>query len=415
MWGKIVVGDSRKMKKVGDQSIDLVVTSPPYWHIKDYGTPGQIGFGQTLHEYLVDLYRVWTECHRILRPGARLCINIGDQFARSAIYGRYKVIPLHAEFIAQCEKIGFDFMGSIIWQKKTTMNTTGGATVMGSFPHPPNGIIEIDYEFIHIFKKPGKNKKVAEEVKRASRLSTDEWKEFFLGHWYFGGARQVGHEAMFPDELPRRLMRMFTFVGDTVLDPFLGSGTSLKVALQLERNAIGYEINEAFLEVIMEKVGMQQDLLRLNEGVEIERQESVEGLHPEIDYVPGIQDAQPKMDPKDFDSEADALHRVAEIVSESTIRLNTGTEVRFLGVRVQKKEEALSYLRGYVLGKNVILKFDGGKAPGEDTISAYVYLKNRIFVNRYLIKAGLASADPSVDHRLRAEFQELSRKKSPPK
>jgi len=121
------------------------------------------------------------------------------------------------------------------------------------------------------------------------------------------------------------------------------------------------------------------------------------------------------MDPKDFDSEADDLHKVAEIVNESTIRLNTGTEVRFLGVRVQKKEEALSYLRRYVLGKSVILKFDGGKAPGEDTISAYVYLKNRIFVNRYLIKAGLASADPSVDHRLRAEFQELSRKKSPPK
>jgi len=91
-----------------------------------------------------------------LRPGSRLCVNIGDQFARAIIYGRYKVIPLHAEIISQCEKIGFDFMGSIIWQKKTTMNTSGGATVMGSFPYPPNGIVELDYEYIHIFKKPGK-------------------------------------------------------------------------------------------------------------------------------------------------------------------------------------------------------------------------------------------------------------------
>ncbi|MBC7114331.1 MAG: site-specific DNA-methyltransferase, partial [Archaeoglobi archaeon] len=107
-WAKIIIGDSRKMVEIEDSSIDLVVTSPPYWHIKDYGVEGQIGYGQSLHEYLKDLYRVWKECYRILKPGRRLCINIGDQFARSIIYGRYKVIPLHAEFIAQCEDIGFD-------------------------------------------------------------------------------------------------------------------------------------------------------------------------------------------------------------------------------------------------------------------------------------------------------------------
>ena len=152
------------MFEVADKSVDLIVTSPPYWHIKDYGVPGQIGYGQTLHEYLKSLYYVWFECFRVLREGGRLCINIGDQFARSIIYGKYKVIPLHAEFIIQCEKIGFDFMGSIIWQKKTTMNTTGGANVMGSFPYPPNGIVEIDYEFIHIFKKPGNSKRGMERI-----------------------------------------------------------------------------------------------------------------------------------------------------------------------------------------------------------------------------------------------------------
>src|SRR3989304_5717231 len=99
---QIIIGDSRSMPELADASVDLVVTSPPYWHIKDYGVPGQIGYGQSLHEYLKDLFHVWRECFRVLREGARLCINVGDQFARAAVYGRYKVIPLHAEFINQC-------------------------------------------------------------------------------------------------------------------------------------------------------------------------------------------------------------------------------------------------------------------------------------------------------------------------
>jgi len=168
-FGKIIIGDSRRMPEITDESIDLIITSPPYWQIKDYGVPGQIGYGQNLHQYLKSLYYVWSECFRVLRKGGRFCLNIGDQFARSVIYGRYKVIPLHAEFITQCESLGFDFMGSIIWQKKTTMNTTGGATVMGSFPYPPNGIVEIDYEFIHIFKKPGQGKRVTKEIREASK------------------------------------------------------------------------------------------------------------------------------------------------------------------------------------------------------------------------------------------------------
>ena len=259
---KIIIGDSRRMAEVKDEDIDLVVTSPPYWHIKDYGSVGQTGFGQSLHAYLKDLYHTWRECFRLLRPGSRLCLNIGDQFARSAIYGRYKVIPLHAELIAQCEEIGFDFMGAVIWRKKTTMNTTGGANVMGSYPYPPNGLVEIDYEFIQIFKKPGPGRKVAPEVKAASKLTKEEWKEYFSGHWQFGGARQLGHEARFPEELPRRLIKMFTFHGDTVLDPFLGSGTTVKAALELGRQAVGYEINEAYLSLIKENLGWQARCFR---------------------------------------------------------------------------------------------------------------------------------------------------------
>ena len=168
------------MTEIQDNSVHLVVTSPPYWSIKNYGIKNQIGYGQTLHEYLKDLYRVWKESYRVLEASRRLIINIGDQFARSIVYGRYKIIPLHAEIIAQCEDIGFDYMGSIIWQKKTTMNTTGGANVMGSYPYPPNGMVEIDYEHILIFKKPGKSKKKSKRDKRAIKINQRRMERIFL-------------------------------------------------------------------------------------------------------------------------------------------------------------------------------------------------------------------------------------------
>lgn len=405
---KIIIGDSRWMPEIKDKEVDLIITSPPYWQIKDYGEEGQIGYGQSLHEYLKDLYYVWQECYRVLREGGRFCLNIGDLFARAIIYGRYKVIPLHAELIAQCERIGFDFMGSIIWQKKTTMNTTGGANVMGSFPYPPNGIIEIDYEYIHIFKKPGKNKKVPKEVKEASKLTKEEWKEYFSGHWYFGGAKQIEHEAMFPEELPRRLIKMFSFVGDTVLDPFLGSGTTIKTALELQRSAIGYEINKDFLKTIKEKLRIEEkSLFAFDDNIEIvERKEQNLAL-PSLDYLPSIQDAKPQIDPKKFNFNGDRLYKVVEIINEGTIMLNTGLAVKFLGIKVNKKEDTMRYLQDYLLGKNIFLKIGNNELKIENALPAYVYLKNKIFVNAYLIKSGLASPDFSENHTYKNKFIKL--------
>ncbi len=150
---KIIRGDSRQMNLISDKSVHLIITSPPYWQLKDYGSSDQIGFHDSYESYINNLNLVWNECHRVLYPGCRLCINIGDQFARSVYYGRYKVIPIRTEIIKFCETVEFDYMGAIIWQKVTTTNTTGGATIMGSFPYPRNGILKIDYEFIMIFKK----------------------------------------------------------------------------------------------------------------------------------------------------------------------------------------------------------------------------------------------------------------------
>lgn len=407
-WGKIIIGDSRNMSEIADETIDLIITSPPYWHLKDYGIENQIGYGQTLHEYLKDLYRVWKECFRVLKEGRRLCINIGDQFARSIVYGRYKIIPLHSEIIAQCEDIGFDYMGAIIWQKKTTMNTSGGANVMGSYPYPPNGMIEIDYEFILIFKKPGKSPKVPPEIKEKSILTKEEWKEYFSGHWYFKGEKQTEHEAMFPEELPYRLIRMFSFVGDTILDPFLGSGTTLKVALNLGRNAVGYEINPDFLEVINKKLNGSNNTFFYNIETVIKENKF---NFPPVDYEPRIKDASPTIDPKLIEPKKDQYFKVAEIISADTVKLNSGLEVKLLGIKIkkEKEKEAVEYLKNYVLNKEVFLRYDSTSTIKNNNVNAYLYLKNKIFINAYLIKSGLALADKESFYSYKNKFEKLER------
>jgi modification methylase len=398
--GKLFIGDCRSMAEVPDSSVHLVVTSPPYWHLKDYSADGQIGYGQSLHEYLRDLYRVWKECLRVIKPGRRLCINIGDQFARASVYGRYKIIPLHAEVISQCEQLGFDFMGSIIWQKKTTMRTTGGAPIMGSYPYPPNGLPEFDYEHILIFKKPGSDPpaKVSSDIKERSKLTKDEWKDHFSGHWRFAGARKLGHEAIFPEELPRRLIRMFTFHGETVLDPFLGSGTTIKASIDLGRMPLGYEINEVYLKVVMEKLGNAFDAVQV-----VKRKGRP---HPiDVKYAPRIQDARPVIDPVQEGKDAPVLQKVIKIIDERTLELERGRTIRLLGVKVPpaNRKKVLSYLQKNLRGKKVIVKDDGDPSKG------YVYLKNKIFINNYLIRSGLALVDTGQDFSMKARFLKLKK------
>lgn len=250
---RLILGDARELSMIDDKSVQLVVTSPPYWQIKDYGAEEQIGYHQTFAEYIDSLNLVWMECDRVLSEGCRMCINVGDQFARSVVYGRYKVISIQAQIIRFCEAIGMDYMGTIIWKKVTTTRTTGGASIMGSFPFPRNGMVKINYEHILLFRKPGKPSKPSATAKERSKMSTDEWNEYFAGIWAIPGARQNGHVAMFPEEIPRRLIRMYSFWGETVFDPFAGSGTTLAVAAQLGRNSIGYEIDPAYQELVQNR------------------------------------------------------------------------------------------------------------------------------------------------------------------
>lgn len=241
---------SEKMDEL-DETIGLVVTSPPYWQIKDYGG-GEDKW--TYQDYLKSMRKVWKECFRVLKPSSKLCINIGDQTMSVEQNGKFEVMPIHAEFIKQCKELGFDYHGIIIWQKVSTVNSSGGSKFMGSYPNPKNGLILFDYEFILVFHKPGDSQKVSEDIKESSSMTNGEWQKYFSSHWNFIGEKQKEHPAVFPEELPRRLIKMFSFKEEIVLDPFLGSGTTLKVSKELERKGIGYELNEDYKPLIEDKI-----------------------------------------------------------------------------------------------------------------------------------------------------------------
>ena len=413
------------MGELADESVHLVVTSPPYWQIKDYGTQSQIGFNDTYESYVNNLNLVWNECSRVLHKGCRLCVNIGDQFARAVYYGRYKVIPIRTEIIKFCETIGLDYMGAIIWQKVTTCNTTGGATIMGSFPYPRNGIVKLDYEFILIFKKQGTPPKVSKDAKEASKLTTEEWNAYFAGHWNFPGERQDGHIAMFPEELPRRLIRMFTFVGETVLDPFLGSGTTSLAAMHAARNSVGYEINEEFLPMIEDKLDTKQPTMFSNAEFSVVRQKPLPGSFderiPSLPYIfkdPLALDR--KIDPKklhfgsriDKGSPArDQYHKVVQVLSPEILVLENGLKVRLLGVKEkpQTRQQAVDFLLRKTRGERVFLRFDSEKYDENGTLFCYLYLSNKTFLNAHLIKAGLAAVDERVHCKYVKRFSALEK------
>jgi site-specific DNA-methyltransferase (adenine-specific) len=242
------------MIEVADQSVELIITSPPYWQLKDYGTAEQIGFGDSYDHYIYQLNQVWLECFRVLHDGCRLCINVADTFTTVNSFGRHKVMPIHAEIIHFCENVGLDFMGQIIWQKHANRHPSGGAMIMGSYPYPRNGVAKFDYEYILLFKKPGDAPKPIPECKEPAKMTGTEWNTYFTGQWSFNGTMQGKHPAMFPEELPRRLIKMFSFPQETVLDPFAGSGTTAKVAKELGRNSISYEINTEYVSMIHERL-----------------------------------------------------------------------------------------------------------------------------------------------------------------
>ena len=420
---KIIHGDSRQMNLLADKSVHLVITSPPYWQLKDYGTENQIGFHESYESYINNLNLVWQESYRVLHPGCRLCVNIGDQFARSVYYGRYKVIPIRTEIIKFCETIGFDYMGAVIWQKVTTCNTTGGATIMGSFPYPRNGILKLDYEFILLFKKQGVSPLPTKEQKELSIMTKDEWNTYFSGHWYFAGAKQDGHIAMFPEELPARLIKMFSFAGETVLDPFLGSGTTSLAARNLGRNSVGYEINLDFISIIKGKLNFSQSDLAATECV-FQKNIVKTDLNKEIEKLPYIFKDPHKLHKKidlkklqfgskiDKDSsDREVYYSVKEVISPELVRLNNDLVVRLIGVKEKEAAngQAIRYLIEKTKGQKVFMKFDNQKYDDRNNLLCYLYLSNKTFINAHIIKEGLADVDGLTDFKYKNKFLNLQR------
>ena len=418
----LINGDSRNMTAIADKSVQLIVTSPPYWQLKDYGSENQIGFHDSYENYINQLNIVWKECFRVLEDGCRLCVNIGDQFARAVYYGRYKVIPIRTEIIRFCETLGLDYMGAIIWQKQTTMHTTGGGAVMGSFPYPRNGILKIDYEFILIFKKQGKAPVPTKEQKEASVIGKEEWNRLFASHWTFGGAKQDKHIATFPEELPARLIKMFSFVGETVLDPFMGSGTTALAAKRLQRNSVGYEINPEFKTIYKNKVEDLNNIFCKSE-YEYFTDNTPFDLNDKLGALPYLFEDPHKMNNKidvkklqygskiDKDSRArEELLSVKKIISPNKVLLSNGLEIKLIGIKIKngQEEDAMRFLSEKTKGHKVFIKFDKVKYDRNNSLMCYLYLDNRTFLNAHLLKENLAEVDCSIDFKYKNKFQDLA-------
>ena len=253
---KIYNKDSRDMSEIKDSSINLIVTSPPYGNLKDYKVNNQIGQGSGYKKYLKELEKVWDECIRVLSPDGKLCINIMPLF-ESGNDTKFKrrvtrlVINDLINYIEGTEKM---FLLSLfIWDKRKVARFSS----FGSYPYPTNIFSTYPYEWIIVFCKEGKRKPVDKNIKELSKISQKEWADWAINSFWEmqpAKAKSENHPAPFPKELPHRLIKLYSFYGDTVLDPFMGSGTTAEAAIELGRNSVGYEINEDYIELINNKI-----------------------------------------------------------------------------------------------------------------------------------------------------------------
>jgi len=245
------LGDARHLDWIPDDSIHLVVTSPPYWTLKEY-PPGrnQLGAIVEYEQFHDELEKVWRHCYRVLVPGGRVCCVVGDVcLARRRNHGRHMVLPLHADIAIRCRRMGLDYLTPILWYKiaNASYEVENGSSFLGK-PYEPNAIVKNDVEYILMLRKPGGYRQPTEEQRQLSRLTKEEHAEWFRSFWAdLPGESTRDHPAPYPVELAYRLVRMFSFVGDTVLDPFMGMGTTALAAARCHRNSTGVEIEPSYL------------------------------------------------------------------------------------------------------------------------------------------------------------------------
>lgn len=257
-------GDARKLSYIEDSSVHLVLTSPPYFNLKEYRRgDNQLGIINDYQQFVDELEKVWRECYRILVPGGRIVCVVGDVCLSRRQYGRHAVMPLHSDIAVSCRKIGFDNLNPILWHKisNAAFEANTNCSILGK-PYEPNAIIKNDMEYILMERKPGGYRKPTEEQRELSRIKKDDFQNWFSQIWEMPGAStKNGHPAPFPIELAMRLVKMFSFAGDTVLDPFCGSGTTMIAALQNDRNSIGVETEQFYCNYIRSRIENERTLL----------------------------------------------------------------------------------------------------------------------------------------------------------
>jgi DNA modification methylase len=257
-YHKLILGDARNLQRIKKSTVHLVVTSPPYWTLKEYPqVKGQLGRISEYSIFLKELDKVWKQCYRVLVPGGRLVIVVGDVLLSRRKHKRHQVIPLHADIQVRCRKIGFDNLAPIFWYKiaNAAYEAKGnGAGFLGK-PYEPNAVVKHDVEYILMERKPGGYRSPDIETRLLSVISAERHSIWFQQIWDdIKGASTRLHPAPFPEELADRLIRMFSFANDTVLDPFVGTGTTMIAAARAGRNSIGIEIDSSYVQLTRDRL-----------------------------------------------------------------------------------------------------------------------------------------------------------------
>jgi site-specific DNA-methyltransferase (adenine-specific) len=247
---RIVLGDARYMQAVKDESVHLVVTSPPYFDLVEYAdSEAQLGHVHDYERFLLELEKVWAECLRVLIPGGRLCVVVGDVCRSRRRFGTHEVIPLHADLLVQCRRLGFEGLATILWYKIANAATEmGGSGAALGKPYEPNGVVKNDVEFILRLKKHGPYRKPTPLQRAGSLFPPADYDAAMRQVWADipGASRRNGHPAPFPTAIASRLIRMSSYVEDLVLDPFLGTGSTTEAAIETHRSSVGFEIAEPY-------------------------------------------------------------------------------------------------------------------------------------------------------------------------
>ena len=271
---QIFIRDSRDLSFIENNSIHLILTSPPYWNLKKYNENiNQLGHIDSYEKFLNEIDIVWKQCYNKLVEGGRMVVVVGDILLSRRKFGRHKIMPLHADIQVRCEKIGFDNLAPIFWYKIANANfeVKGNTKFLGK-PYEPNGIIKHDIEYLLMLRKPGGYRKPSAEQRKLSIISEKEFNSWYNQIWSINGSSTRNHPAPFPEILATRVIKMFSFVGDTVMDPFLGSGTVTVAAIKSGRNSIGIEIDPDYAKFSFNRSSKEVGLFT-NENIKIEIKE----------------------------------------------------------------------------------------------------------------------------------------------